>query len=81
MKVAFRKTEDAPEEPPGSGDTPETPPSYRYMHCMKKHVPMRDMYSLVPRPKQPQRRSLAVSRGGYCKRSSLGLFGSGNETT
>ena len=31
--------------------------------------------SLVPRPKQPQRRSLAV----YCKRSSLGLFGSGNE--
>jgi len=35
--------------------------------------------SLVPRPKQPQRGSLAVSRAG--KRSALGLFGSGNETT
>jgi len=36
--------------------------------------------SLVPRPKQPQRGSLAVSRARYCKRSALGVFGSGNET-
>lgn len=32
MKAVHRKTEDAPEEPPGSSDTPEAPPSYRYMH-------------------------------------------------
>jgi len=32
MKTVHRKTEDAPEEPPGSSDTPEAPPSYRYMH-------------------------------------------------
>ena len=35
--------------------------------------------SLIPRPKQPQRGLLPVSRG-YWKRSALRLFRSGNET-
>ena len=61
------------ESPDPSSSLPS--PFTRPTNCRRKGLghPRLSETSLLPRPKQPQRRSLAV----YCKRSSLGLFGSG----